>query len=127
MDSQRPKRILVVDDEQEALVHLKSILERVYYEVTTATNGKDALESIKSIRPDLIILDIMMPGLDGGDVASILSEDPATQNIPIIFLTGMLTKEEEEGKKSGKHRVIAKPVASKDLLSIIAEALSQSK
>lgn len=127
MNTQAPKRILVVDDEEEALGHLKSILERSHFEVSTATNGKDALELIKNSRPDLVILDIVMPGLDGGDVASALSENPATQNIPVIFLTGILTKEEELlGKTTGRHRVVAKPVAPKELLSLIAEVFSDS-
>ncbi|MFH1458378.1 MAG: response regulator [Candidatus Omnitrophota bacterium] len=127
MASQSPKRILVVDDEEEALGHLKSILEHAHFEVSAATNGKDALELARSILPDLIVMDIVMPGIEGGDVASVLSEDPATQDIPIIFLTGILTKEEQLlGKKTGKYRVIAKPIAARELLGLIVQALSGS-
>jgi CheY-like chemotaxis protein len=121
----RPKTILIVDDEEEILVRLKSILTRAGYEATVTSKGKDAINLAKNLQPDLIILDIIMPDIDGGDVASALSDNPTTSEIPIIFLTGILTKDEElQGKTSGKHRVIAKPIMPEDLLRLIKETLA---
>lgn len=120
-----PKTILIVDDEEEALLHLKNILRHNDYEVIAASKGKDAVTLAKSLKPDLIILDIVMPDMDGGDVADILSKDPATDKIPVIFLTGILTKaEESEGRKSGRHLVIAKPIMPDELLEVIRKVLS---
>jgi len=118
------KTILIVDDEKEVLFHLKNILKRAGYEVIATSKGKDAINLAKNLRPDLIILDILMPDVDGGDVAAALSEDSATSAIPIIFLTGILTKAEElQVKTSGKHRVIAKPILPDKLLEIIKQSL----
>ena len=125
MSNTAPKTILIVDDEEEALVHLSNILRRNDYEVVATSKGKDAVSLAKNLKPDLIILDIIMPDVDGGDVAAILSEDPATDRIPIIFLTGILTKDEElQGRKTGKHQVIAKPIIPDKLLEIIRKTLS---
>jgi len=124
MPSSLPKKILIVDDEEEALSRLKNILTRADYDVVCATNGRDAIALAKNLKPDLIILDIVMPDIDGSDVASILSEDSGTVAIPVLFLTGILTKKEESlGKKTGRHRVIAKPIAAGELLELIGKAL----
>lgn len=125
MQTKAPKkRILVVDDEEETLVAVGNILKRANYKVDSATSGKDALELTRKLRPDLIILDIVLPDMDGGDVASELSQDYLTSNIPIVFLTGILKKDEEyEGMKTGRRYVIAKPVTKDGLLSIVAQAI----
>jgi CheY-like chemotaxis protein len=126
MSNTVPKTILIVDDEEEALTSLSNILRRADYEVIATAKGSDAINLAKNLRPDLIILDIVMPDIDGGDVAAILSENRLTAGIPIIFLTGILTKEEElQGKITGKHCVIAKPVMPDKLLKIIVETLSR--
>ena len=118
------KKILIVDDEEEALFHLINILRRANYKVISATGGEQAVELARKMHPDLIILDIVMPDLDGGDVATILSENPSTAGIPIIFLTGILTKEEELlGKTSGKRYVIAKPAMPEDLLDMVNKVI----
>lgn len=125
-----PHTILVVDDEQDVVVALGNILKRAQYGVLSAPNGQEALRLAKANQPDLIILDIMLPGLDGGSVAEILSQDSSTANIPVLFLTGILSKEEEltgmqeGGKKSGRHFMMAKPVAKDDLLLKIHKILA---
>ena len=130
MAIQYPKKILIVDDEEDVLIPLGNILKRANYIVSTTTNGEEAIKLAKAQRPDLIILDIVLPGLDGGSVADILSNDPVTARIPILFLTGILSKEEEllskkeGGKKSGKHYMMAKPVSAEDLLEMIQKILS---
>ena len=129
MQSLYPKKILVVDDEEDALVPLSNILRRAQYAVITTTKGEEAIALSKQKLPDLIILDILLPDIDGGSVAEILSQEPSTAGIPIIFLTGILSKEEEllskqeGGRKSGKHYMLAKPVTKEDLLQVIQKIL----
>ena len=124
-----PKKILIVDDEEDTLISLGNILRRANYIVSTTTNGEEAIKLAKANHPDLVILDIVLPGLDGGSVADILSNDPATANTPILFLTGILSKEEElqgrkeGGKKSGKHYMMAKPVSAEDIREILSKIL----
>ena len=115
------KKILIVDDDKDVLSVLEKRLTVEKYSVITANNGQDAIILAKAQRPDLIILDIIMPGIDGAEVAGKLREDPETRNIPVIFLTCMLTPEEEKQKR---HHVagnifIAKPYDIKELLSEI--------
>jgi two-component system sensor histidine kinase/response regulator len=87
-------KVLVVDDMQAILVMYNSLLSNQGFEVITASNGNDCLRMAKQSHPDIILLDIMMPKMDGGMTASLLLEDPATKNIPIIFLTSMVSEEE---------------------------------
>ncbi|MBL7070333.1 MAG: response regulator [Candidatus Omnitrophica bacterium] len=116
------KRILVVDDETDILVYVAKILRRENYEVNTTASGKEALEIAKRLLPDLLILDIMLPDMSGDEVATALTEDPATAEIPIIFLTGIIRKgEESEGLKSGKHYVLAKPITSQELSKVVKQ------
>jgi len=119
------KKILVVDDEAEALNALSNILRRDKYEVFSTTKGREAVELAKENKPDLIILDIVMPDLSGDSVAAILSEDPSTANIPIIFLTGLLSKEEVPPmEKIKRHYVVAKPVTGREVLDMVKKVLS---
>lgn len=114
----KTKRILLVDDEEEVLEHLSGILERFAHKVITTTKGKEAVNLAKTTLPDLIILDIILPDMEGGQVAAIIGEDTATADIPIIFLSGIvLTKEDEiSGEKLGRHYVLAKPISAEELL-----------
>jgi CheY-like chemotaxis protein len=97
------------------------------YEVVTASGGEEALEQTASTRPDLIVLDIEMPGMDGGQVAAALSKNKATSEIPILFLTGLVKKgEQSPGMKSGKHSVLAKPVGVEEFLHKVSAILALS-
>jgi len=81
------KTILVVDDEQDIVDLISYNLSKEGYEVATASNGTDAVELAQRMRPDLVILDIMMPGLDGFEVCRTLRQDPSMQSTAIVFLT----------------------------------------
>lgn len=81
------ERILVVDDEEDILELVNYNLAKEGYVVSCVTSGEDALTAAKSTLPDLIILDLMLPGVDGLDVCRILRTDPSTNNIPIVMLT----------------------------------------
>jgi CheY-like chemotaxis protein len=123
------KTILAVDDEPKVLTLLEKRLLSVGYDVLTASNGADALKIAKDKVPDLIVLDILMPGMDGSETAALLHADPKTKDIPILFLTCLFTKREEEreGHETGKNFFVAKPYDPKDLLGEIAGLLGSKR
>lgn len=85
--SRKPERILVVDDEIDTLELLHTLLESEGYQVDTAFDGADALDAVAAEPPDLILLDIMMPGMDGYEVCKALADRPETVGIPVLFLS----------------------------------------
>ena len=111
------KKILIVDDERDALFILEKELTAKGYSVIAADNGSSALNLAKSEHPDLIILDIWMPGMDGPEVAAKLGEDPKTKDIPVIFLTCLFQKREgeEQGRVVAGKVLIAKPYSIEGL------------
>lgn len=120
------KKVLIVDDEQDIVKLLSMRLVNSGYSVLKAYNGKDAIKIAKMENPDLIILDILMPVQDGSITASMLKEDPETKNIPIIFLTCLFTKEDEEkGAMPGGTYFVAKPYDGDQLVKVIKENIRQ--
>ena len=115
------KTILIADDEKDVLLMLEKRLKAKGYFVITASNGIDALALAKSKHPDLIVLDILMPDIDGPDVAARLKENPKTKDIPVIFLTCLYSKSEEaeKGHQLRNDMIFAKPYDSEDLVSTI--------
>ena len=118
--------ILLIDDETQFLTLLTDILEVRGYSVIIANNGKDGYDLAASKRPDLIILDLAMPDMDGGQVAQQLRETPETEHIPIIFLTGLLSKDIEANNKHlvGGNIMFAKPCDFNDLTNQIETILA---
>ena len=114
------KEILIVDDDRGILRTLEKILVEAGYSVTPHSSGKEAIKTARDKSPDLIILDIMMPDMDGGEVAQILKNDPETRDIPIIFLSALIT-ENEEKSSSRKHGIIllSKPFESEKLIKLV--------
>jgi DNA-binding response OmpR family regulator len=84
-----PSKILIVDDEPNIIVPLQFLMEKNGYQVMVAGSGEEALESISKFRPDLILLDIMLPGVDGYEICQIIHENPQWQHTKIIFLTAL--------------------------------------
>ncbi len=121
------KKILAVDDEKEMLALLEKRLLASGYDVFTAANGQDALAIARREQLDLIILDILMPEMDGSETAARLHEDPKTKDIPILFLTCLFTKREEhlEGHEVGKNFFVAKPYEVEDLLGEIKSIIGK--
>ncbi|HBA88271.1 MAG TPA: two-component system response regulator [Geobacter sp.] len=113
-------RILVVEDE-ESLLKLESILfTSKGYQVTGARDGNEALRSIAQQRPDLVVLDVMLPGLDGFDVCRAIKDDPDTNYIPVVMLTAKKSSRDlERGKEAGADAYITKPFKSVKVLEII--------
>ena len=118
-------KILLVDDDKVQLKMLEKSLSAKGFELAQATNGKEALYLAKTWNPDLIILDILMPEMDGGEIAGILKRFPVTQNIPIIFLTSLLSKHDEKFQPDSGDRVyLAKPYEDDELLDKIRKLLA---
>ena len=103
-------RILLVDDNPKNLQILISYLKNHHYQISIATNGTDALEQVAVVRPHLILLDIMMPGMDGFEVCVSLKSNPETESIPVIFITAMAENEHKlKGFELGGVDYITKP------------------
>lgn len=122
------KKILVVDDEPSIVSLLKSRLEASQYEVITAKDGQEAIEKTSQEKPDLIILDIMLPKIDGYMVASMLKSDEKTRDIPIVMLTARnLAQDIKAGMESGAVSYVQKPFNSDVLLGMIPTLINQKE
>ena len=122
------KRILVVDDEVALTRMVKLNLERTGdYEVRTENKGAMAVPAAREFKPDLILLDVMMPGMTGDEVAAELKEDPLLAKIKFIFVTAIVTKSEtgETGSKIGGNVFLAKPVKAQELIDAIERVLAE--
>ncbi len=119
------KNILIVDDEEDVLTVLEKRLTVSGYSVIKAKNGNEAIRLAKDKLPNLILLDIMMPGMDGTEVRRLLKEDPATKNIPVLFLTCLFTKGDasREGHEIANNFFIAKPYNPEELLREVKKHL----
>ena len=112
------KKILIADDEPDILEIIQYNLQGEGFEVSTAKNGNEAIEKAKRVLPDLIILDIMMPGKTGLEVCNILRQQPAFKNTLIIFLTALSDEGTEiKGLETGADDYLTKPVSPKVLVS----------
>lgn len=108
------KRILIVDDEANIARIIKFNLEQEGFEVETASDGLMALSRVKEASPDLIVLDLIMPKMDGWEVAQHLKQDPATARIPILILS--IVQDREKGQQAGAAGYLLKPFSMDDLL-----------
>ena len=123
------KKILVVDDEASMTRMLRRNLESTgRYEVRTENSGAAAVAAARDFRPDFILLDVMMPGIDGGEVAARLKDDKELANIPVVFLTAIVQQEETTptGSKIGGCEYLAKPVKTEDLVACIEKHLGKA-
>ncbi len=117
--------ILVVDDDDGIRSLLRQVLGDAGYNVEEASNGKMAIASIRTVRPDLILLDVMMPEMNGFDVAAIVKNDPQTMDIPIIILS--IVQDKARGFRIGVDRYLTKPIDTNQLFSEIGSLLEQGK
>ncbi len=123
-----PKKILVVDDEKDIVEMLKYNLEKEGYSVITALNGKRALKQAQENKPHLILLDIMMPEMDGWEVCKQLMRDEKTATIPVLFLTAKDSEVDEVvGLELGADDYIVKPISIRKLVARIKTALRRKE
>jgi len=118
-------QILIVDDSPTEAHILKSMLEKSGFEVETAENGTEGIERAKELKPDLILMDVVMPGLNGFQATRQLTKNPETADIPVIIVT---TKDQETdrvwGLRQGAKDFLTKPVAEKILMEKINAILA---
>jgi two-component system, OmpR family, alkaline phosphatase synthesis response regulator PhoP len=120
------QRILIVDDESAIRLICRVNLESAGFEAIEAGDGETALAVARSERPDLILLDVMLPGLDGWEVAATLRETPETRDIPIIFLTARTsTTDEVHGHAVGGVGYISKPFDPAELTQMVSATLQR--
>jgi len=120
------KKILVVEDDPDQLEVVRFTLKNAGFAIGTATNGIDALKKAQTVSPDLMILDVMMPELDGFAVCETLRGNPATASIPILMLTGLCSHISRlVGYESGATDYVIKPFDSEQLVSKVEKLLYQ--
>ena len=119
------KKILIIDDEMDICNFSKRVLDRTgKFETLVSQDSEEGLNIARKDKPDLILLDINMPKMDGGAVAQELAASQFTSDIPIVFITALLKKEElDDDGRVNKHFFLPKPVSSQELLNKIEEVL----
>lgn len=117
-------RVMIVDDSPTDVHNIKSILTKAGHAVLEAISGQDALDRIKSERPDAVIMDVVMPGVNGFQATRMLSKDPSTANIPIVVIS---SKNQESDRmwalRQGAKEYVTKPIKESDLLGKLSQAL----
>jgi CheY-like chemotaxis protein len=122
------KKVLIADDDREISDVIKNALEGSGYQVFVANDGNEALELAKLHKPDVAILDILMPGLDGVRVASYIKLDTETRNTAVVLLTGYIDKENEKQVRENLRGVqfLSKPFTIQELFDVVSGALKPS-
>ena len=122
MNTPRKRRVLIVDDQSGFTRVIKLTLEKTGdYEVLEKNTSAGVVATAAEFDPDLILLDVIMPGSDGGDVVALLKEDRRTRDLPVIFLTATVRKQEidDQGGVIGGYPFLPKPVPAKELIAAI--------
>ena len=122
-----PKEILIVDDEPGVVVPIQFLMEQQGYRVMIAERGEDALDLIYQYEPDLVLLDILLPGIDGYEVCEIIRLNPNYRNVKIIFLTAKGREVEiAQGLALGADAYITKPFSNAALIAKVKEVLEKA-
>ncbi len=121
------QRVLIIDDEVNIVISLEFLLEQAGYQVRVAHNGEEGLDQIAAFEPDLVLLDVMMPRLNGFDLCRRVRENPAWQQVKIIMLTAKgRAVEVAKGLALGANAYITKPFSTKELLSQVRHILEET-
>ncbi|MDP8213438.1 MAG: response regulator [Candidatus Zapsychrus exili] len=125
------QKILVVDDDQDLSGIIKSVLEYEGYTVFVANDAQKGINIAEEQSPNLILLDIVMPGMDGSEAVSVLKSKESTKDIPVVFLTGLMSDEDENSGVDGiniggvYHQALAKPFENVQLIELVKKSLQQ--
>ena len=123
-----PKKILIVDDEPNIVIPLQFLMEQNGYSTLVAQSGEEALEMISKERPDLILLDIMLPGVDGFEVCEIVRLNPEWRNTRVIFLTAKGRDVDiAKGMVLGADEYITKPFSNQQIINAVKRLLEESE
>jgi len=118
------KHVVIIDDSPTELYVLQGMLERNGFKVTTAKNAEEGIALVKSVKPDLVLMDVVMPGMNGFQATRQLTRDPDTASVPVIMVT---TKDQQTdriwGMRQGAKEYLTKPVAEPDLLNAVKNTL----
>lgn len=122
------KKILLVDDDPDMLTIFQTLFESAGYSILRATSGKEAIEIAKTEQPNLIVLDIKMPEMDGVETTDFLKDIDTTRNIPIVYLSSLIRKDQAkgghvEGSKIGNITFIPKSASPEEILDIVAKKI----
>ncbi len=118
------KRILVIEDEQPIRTYLQKLLRRAGYDTVAATDGEEGLSLVRSLLPDLVLCDVVMPKLNGYGVLDALKRDHSTAHIPFVFLSSKTCREDiDQGLGLGSDDYLTKPIDQNHLLRAIAAQL----
>ncbi len=118
-------RVLIADDEPNIVLALEMLMRREGYEIRTVHDGEKAVEAARDFRPDLILLDVMMPKMDGYEVCERLRADPALKGVSIVMLTAKGREvEREKGMALGADLYITKPFSTRDVVQKVKEVLA---
>jgi len=121
-----PKKILIVDDEPNIVIPLQFLMEQNGYRTLVAQSGEEALESISKEKPDLVLLDIMLPGVDGFEVCEIVRLNPEWRNTRIIFLTAKGRDVDiAKGMVLGADEYITKPFSNQQIIEAVTKLLEK--
>jgi DNA-binding response OmpR family regulator len=121
-----PKRILIIDDDPDAVELVSYSLQLKGYEISTAHNGVDGLAFAREKAPDLVILDVMLPGTDGIEICQTLRSDPSTTRLPILMLSARARQKDVElGQRAGADLYITKPIALERLAAWVETFVSR--
>jgi len=119
-----PSKILIADDEQSIVVPLEFLMQQKGYQVMAAYNGEEAIEKIISFNPDLILLDIMLPIIDGFEVCQMIRSNPNWKDIKVIFVSAMGREVDiAKGLALGADAYITKPFANAEIIQKVREVL----
>lgn len=114
-------KILIVDDSQEALTITSRVLKKAGYEVFTVSTGLECLKVIKTLNPDVLLLDILLPDISGHEVCRVIKSDPLTNHILVVYLTSINRSSEikAEGFRAGADGYIVRPISNNELEAIV--------
>lgn len=121
-------KILIVDDEEDILTLLGKKLTECHFQVITSNRGREAVLKAKAQKPDLILMDIVLPDIGGPEAVKEIKRDPSTRHIPVIFLSGIVSREEEDTRlgvhvDGVRYNAFAKPFAFQDLHAEVRKIL----
>ncbi len=122
-----PSKVLIVEDEVNIVISLEFVMGQAGYEVAVARTGKDALEQLASFNPDVVLLDVMLPGINGFDILQHIRQDACLQNTAVIMLTAKGREVEvAKGLALGANAYITKPFSNRELLAEVRRHLGVS-
>ena len=120
------RKVLIIEDEKLIIVSTQMVLEASGFHVESAVNGGDGIASAKALRPDLILLDIMMPGIDGWETLTRLKRDPETSDIPVIIFTAREhSRGHQKSAEMGAADYFRKPFEPDELIELVEKHISQ--